>query len=86
MLAYILVVDTPLYGKTDGEGAATLTIPAEGEFEINIWTPRLSANDLPAPQVIKRENGESLTVTYQFDKKLFPPHEHSETSLHWNDY
>jgi plastocyanin len=86
MLAYVLVVDTPYFAQTDGDGAVTLTTLAAGEFEINIWTPRLSANDLPEPAVIAHENGESLTVTYQFDEKLFPPHEHSETSLHWDDY
>jgi plastocyanin len=86
MLAYILVVDTPYFARTDGDGAATLTTLAAGEFEINIWTPRLSAKNLPAPQVITHEDGESLTITYQFEEKLFPPHEHSETSLHWENY
>jgi plastocyanin len=86
MLAYILVVDTPHFATTDRDGAVALTTLAAGRFEINFWTPRLSVNDLPAPEVITHDGSESLTITYQFDEKLFPPHEHSETSLHWDNY
>lgn len=86
MLAYILVVDTPHFASTDRAGAVTLTTLGAGEFEINIWTPRLSASDLPEPALITHDGGELLTIVYQFDDKLFPPHEHSESSLHWDDY
>lgn len=86
MLAYLLVVDTPNFATTDRDGVVRLTTLSAGTFEVNIWTPRLAAGDLPAPEIIAHDGDESLTVTYRFDKKLFPPHEHSETSLHWDDY
>jgi plastocyanin len=86
MLAYVLVVDTPYFAKTDATGTATLATLEAGDFEINIWTPRLSASDLPAPEMVRLSADATLEVDFRFENKLFPPHEHSETSLHWSDY
>jgi plastocyanin len=86
MLAYILVVDTPYFAKTDANGTASLPNLDAGQFELNIWTSRLSASDLPEPEMVRLEPGESIEVSHQFSDKLYPAHEHSETSLHWSDY
>jgi plastocyanin len=86
MLAYVLVVDTPYFATTDAAGTVSLSVPGTGEVEIHVWTPRLSEGELPGSVMVDLAAGEALEVTFQFDDKLYPPHEHSDTSLHWSDY
>jgi plastocyanin len=43
MLAYLVVVPTPYFAKTDGAGAATVTAPA-GRYRLELWHPRLAAS------------------------------------------
>lgn len=45
MIAYIYVADTPYIGKTDGNGLVTLPLAA-GDYQVKIWNPRLSDEDL----------------------------------------
>jgi plastocyanin len=86
MLAYVLVVDTPHFAMTGGEGTVSLTDLAAGRYEIRVWTPRLAEKALPGPVTIEISGTDAQTVAFQFEKKLYPPHEHSETSLHWSHY
>ena len=45
MIAYIYVADTPYIGKTDDNGLVTLPLAA-GDYQVKIWNPRLSDEDL----------------------------------------
>ncbi len=42
MLAYLVVVPTPYFAKSDGLGAATVRAPA-GRYRLELWHPRLAA-------------------------------------------
>ena len=42
MLAYLVVVPTPYFGKTDGAGATRISAPA-GRYRLEVWHPRLAA-------------------------------------------
>ena len=42
MLAYVLIVPTPYYAKSDETGAAAVTAPA-GRYRLEVWHPRLVA-------------------------------------------
>jgi plastocyanin len=85
MLAYVLVVDTAHFAKTGGDGLASLTVPA-GRYELNVFTPRLPEKALPAPVAVEIEAAGSQSITIRFERKLYPPHEHSDTSLTWSHY
>jgi len=37
MIAYIKVVDTPYFAKTDGAGAARIELPAAGKYVVKAW-------------------------------------------------
>jgi hypothetical protein len=41
MLAYLVVVPTPYFGKTDARGTATIAAPA-GRYRVELWHPRLA--------------------------------------------
>jgi len=85
MLAYVLVVDTPHFAKTSGDGLISLTVPA-GRYELHVFTPRLPEKALPAPVPFEIEAGGTQPIAIRFEKKLYPPHEHSDTSLTWSHY
>lgn len=85
MLAYVLVVDTPLFAKTGGNGNVALPVP-DGRYEVHVWTPRLPDKALPEPVTVELAQGGARELAFWFDQKLYPPHEHSETSLHWPHY
>lgn len=42
MLAYVLVVDTPWFGKSNGDGELVLQLPP-GPHQLQLWHPELSA-------------------------------------------
>jgi len=42
MIAYLLVVPTPWFAKTDAKGQASVTAPA-GRYRVEVWHPRLPA-------------------------------------------
>nr|WP_315393452.1 methylamine utilization protein [uncultured Duganella sp.] len=65
MLAYVKVVDTPYFAKTDGAGAARVELPGAGRYVVKAWhyntaggvTPEqaltLKAGEAPPPAVFK---------------------------------
>lgn len=84
MLAYILVVDTPLYAKTDGDGVVALSGLSPGQYEVNVWSPRLPSKRIPEPRIVTVEADNATLADYRLEK-LYPPHNHSETSLLWRN-
>ena len=40
MLGYVLVVDTPWFGKSDAKGLVQIDAVEDGEYEAGIWHPR----------------------------------------------
>lgn len=41
MSGFVLVVDTPFYGKTNDAGSISFTLPQEGDYDLTIWHPQL---------------------------------------------
>ncbi len=56
MLAYIHVVNTPLFGVTDANGQLTLDLPA-GEHRIRVWAPTMGEGNPGLEQPIKTAAG-----------------------------
>jgi plastocyanin len=42
MLAYVKVVDTPYFGKTDASGTVHLEVPGTGAWNVSAWHPDLA--------------------------------------------
>jgi len=40
MVAYVYVVDTPFFAKTDSTGRATLRGLPDGDYDVQVWHPR----------------------------------------------
>jgi len=86
MLAYIVVVDTPHFTMTNGDGIAELPELAPGRYELEIWTPRVASKHLPDAVVVDVQADRNVGHEFRFDANLYRAHRHSETSLVWSDY
>jgi plastocyanin len=86
MLGYVLVVDTPYFAKTQGEGTVDIDGLPEGHYRIHVWTPRLRGDDLPEPVDVQIDPGSTASIAIRFEQKLRAPHAQSETALLWSRY
>ena len=61
MLAFLAVVDTPYFAKTDGAGKASLELPG-GHYRLRVWHPNL-AEQAPVQSVTVAAAPQTLTLT-----------------------
>ena len=71
MLAYVKVVDTPYFAKTDSAGAAHIELPASGKFVIKAWHYNTVGGATPE-QVLTLKAGET-PATAVFKLPMKPP-------------
>lgn len=66
MSAYVVVVDTPYFGKTQS-GRATLKDLGEGQYTVRVWYPEMK--DEPKPQTLTLAAGDHPSLTFTTAKK-----------------
>ena len=82
MLAYIVVVDTHVFGKTGADGRVALDLPDEHRNgAVHIWSPRIRDDDMT-----KELDGQNGPVTFALNRKLRPPHESASEAIQWSEY
>jgi len=86
MLGYIRVVDTPYFALTNDEGVARIDNVPNGDYSLEIWTPRTRPAGLPAAQQITVGAGAVATATVRLLGRLAPDHDHGSSSLSWERY
>lgn len=64
MSAHIVVVDTPLFAKTDATGQARLDLPA-GEHLLRTWHPKLAKPQLQSQKLLVAGSGGQTLVTLE---------------------
>ncbi|MCH8301698.1 MAG: methylamine utilization protein [Proteobacteria bacterium] len=84
MLAYILVVDSRVFGKTNIEGKAQLTTDNPNGLTVNIWSPRIELNHENLIQTVKA--GRSAQITFLLTEKLRAPYSDDLEALSWNQH
>ena len=85
MLAYILVVDTPVFAKTDEDGVALLDRPLEEGATVTIWSPRIR-DGMKDLSVTVTADQVDTTVAFNLRKSLRAPHDDQPGALSWNEY
>ena len=58
MVAYVYVLETPFFSKTDSTGRATLAAIPEGDYEVQVWHPRRKKRGSSPPQRTHLEQDE----------------------------
>lgn len=84
MLAYILVVDTAEFAKTDERGEALLAVP-RGAFRVSIWSPRIRDDEGVLSVLVSEQQAES-GVAFRLEKSLRPAHGDGAGALTWSSY
>jgi hypothetical protein len=85
MLGYIRVVDTPHFAVTNEQGVALIDGMANGDYAVEVWTPRVRAEALPAPQHVAVASA-SVAAEVRITGRLAPAHAHGGGSLTWDRY
>jgi plastocyanin len=80
MLAYVLVVDNPAFGKTDSDGRIVLDAPVEGDATVRIWSPRIKDDDDLLVQAA------DSNLVFQLERSLRPEHDPERAGIAWNEY
>lgn len=70
MIAYIKIVDTPYFAKTDGAGAARIDLPAAGKYTVKAWHYNTAGGATPE-QVLTVKAGDLTTTVFKLTMK--PP-------------
>lgn len=84
MLAYVLVVDSDVFGKTDVDGNVRLDLGGRTPESVSIWSPRI--NPRKEELTIAIGEGAPEHLTFQLQGKLRSPHGEKQQSLKWADY
>lgn len=64
MLGFVVVVDTPYFAKTAGNGSASLDLPA-GRYRLRAWNPKAAA--IPAQQIVVGPAPMSIALQIDLD-------------------
>jgi plastocyanin len=76
MIAYVKVVDTPFFGKTDASGAVRIELPAAGKVSVKVWHYNTAAGAV-TEQAVTVKPGEAAPAQ-SFKLPMKPPVVESE--------
>lgn len=68
MSAYIIVIDSPYFAKTEDQGRASLTLPA-GEYELHFWHRDADEQSKNSKQLIKMTAGQAGNISVELNLK-----------------
>ncbi len=71
MLAFIYVVDSPWFAKTDKDGVARIEGPPAGDYDLQLWYYAQAAP--AAAQVLRVRGDETLAATFVVPVRPLPP-------------
>ncbi|HEX8956761.1 MAG TPA: methylamine utilization protein [Burkholderiaceae bacterium] len=67
MRAYVYVVDTPYFGKSEAAGTVALDSLPPGNYQIRAWHPDMGAIKPPLQQTVRIGNNGMQQVKFEFD-------------------
>jgi plastocyanin len=68
MIAYVKIVDTPYFAKTDGAGAVRIDLPVAGKYVVKAWHYNTVGGATPE-QVLTVKSGELATAVFKLPMK-----------------
>ncbi len=69
MLAYIYVLETPYFAKTDAQGHATIDSLPEGIYHVEVWHPRLRGNALDFAKEVTLSGSQPMALQFALPLK-----------------
>jgi plastocyanin len=84
MLAYIIVVDTDVFGMTDAHGKLALDLdPVAEAYAIRVWSPRIRDSK---SALTRRLSNADTSIVIELSKKLAPHHDPGSEAVQWSEY
>lgn len=72
MIAWVVIVDTPFFGKTGTDGVGTLTGLAPGEYRLEVWYPGPQTEPLSFPVTVDVQGSTMQHVTLDVTASPLP--------------
>lgn len=69
MIAYVKVVDSPYFAKTDAAGVARIELPAAGKYKVSAWHYNMTG--AAAEQAVTLKAGDTPALSFKLGQK--PP-------------
>ena len=69
MIAYLLVVDTPWFAKTDAQGQASIENVRDGAYRLTVWHYRMAEPEHPPSQDATAGGGAPVSFALQLDSE-----------------
>jgi hypothetical protein len=71
MKAYVYVLETPFFAKTDDNGQATIADLPPGEYDVQVWHPRINKSSEKKKQrmSLSQGNNEELEFTIKLKRE-----------------
>lgn len=69
MIAYVKVVDTPYFAKTDGSGAARIELPAGGKYVVKAWHYNTLGGATPEQTLTVKAGSDLATAVFKLPMK-----------------
>ena len=85
MLAYIVVVDTPAFAKTNANGVAVLDSAPTAGAKVSVWSPRFR-EETEVLSVTVADATADNAIAFQLTRRLRPVHENQMEALSWSEY
>jgi plastocyanin len=85
MLAYIVVVDTPVFAKTDADGVAVFESGPVAGATVSVWSPRFR-EDAEVLSVTVEDATADNAIAFRLTRRLRPAHEDQPEALSWSEY
>jgi len=70
MVGYIVVTDSPYFGKADKGGAARLTEVPAGDYDVTIWSPRLPRNVEGLKQHVRLSDAATAHIEFHLQQAV----------------
>lgn len=86
MSGYLLVVDTPLYSKTDKYGLAVIDVTETGRYQLSVWHPQMMVDKQTISRTIDIKDSSSFQVQLAGKLADIPNQENPESFEFLNDY
>jgi len=81
MLAYVKVVDTPYFAKTDAAGAARIELPAGGKYVVRAWHYNTVGGATPEQLVTVKAGDTPASAAFKLPMKPIMADDASSTTL-----
>lgn len=78
MEAFVLVVDTPYFARSDAHGRAVVDRVPPGRYRLRLWHPRQNA-DVPPREIVLEAGTERVALTLEVAPRVIKPRPPSDS-------